>query len=685
MIKIAASIGILLTFFQFSLEAIELDSTSLTAPVLNEIIVSSSKNERRLNDIATSVSLISTSEIKKWNLTSIKDISAAVPNLFFPDYGSKLTSPVYIRGIGSKINAPSIGLYVDGIPYFEKSVFDFEFNDVERIEVLRGPQGTLYGRNTMGGIIQIFTKNPLQNKGGKISITGGNYGKREVSASYYGKILPTLGYSVAGKYNHLDGYFTNLHTGKTADKLDAWNGIGKLIWSASNSLNFSVNLQYDQLNQNGYPYARIDSSGTIGAVNYDSVSSYKRNLFSGAFVINKSFDNVLLKSVTSLQTLSDLQSIDQDFSVLPTYFVTQEQTQRLLTEEFVVRSEKDQKYEWLFGLFAFDQTAVNHLKVNTILKDYNTPSQGWALFHQSTLKDVLLPGLSLTAGVRFDYEKGSQDYLYRKPVSGILKTITDTLTRIESTQWSPMVSAQYRFNASNMIYTSLTKGYKTGGFNTSFVTQAETTFEPEYSWNYEIGSKYGFFNNRLAGEFALFYTDWKNQQISQPVLSGVGSMLRNAGQSYSAGFEFALQATITNQWNANLCYGFTKAKFIDYTSGTSNYSNNYIPYIPRHTLMVGSDYTLPLSGLYFEKAIVSCQYIETGTLFWNDANTASQTTYGTVNGKISLVQKHFMFDLWVKNAAATDYAAFYFEMSSKPYGQKGKPRTLGATLTVFIP
>ena len=689
MTKIAVSIGFLLSLIPISLKAIELDSVPLKAPILNEIVVSASKDERRLNEMATSVSLVSPSEIRNWNVTSIKDISAVVPNLFFPDYGSKLTSPVYIRGIGSKINAPSIGLYVDGIPYFEKSLFDFEFNDVERIEVLRGPQGTLYGRNTMGGIIHVFTKSPFRNKGGKVAVTLGNYGKKDATASYYGKIASNLGYSFSGKYNHSDGYFTNVNTGQSADKLDASNLSGKLTWKVNDGFSVGLNAQYDKLDQNGYPYARIDSTGKIGPVNYDSVSSYKRDLYSGAISLIKTFSHVRIKSVTSMQQVTDLQSIDQDFSILPSAYVTQDQTQRMLTEEFEVRSNTKGRYEWLTGIFAFDQTTVNHLKVNTSVntqfKDYETPAQGWAAYHQSTFNDVLLKGLSFTAGIRYDFEKGSQDYLYRKLVAGNLQTVTDLSTPLEFSQWSPKISGQYRFDPLNMVYASVTKGYKTGGFNTSFDTPADQTFAPEYSWNYEIGSKYSFSNNRFTGEMALFYTDWKNQQIAQPLLSGVGSMLRNAGRSYSAGVEYALQASIATNWNAQLSYGFTEAKFVDYTSDTSNYSGNYIPYVPRHTLMVGSDYTLTLKGLFFEKAVFSGQYIQTGTLYWNDKNTAKQKTYGTVNAKLSFVQKRFMFDLWVKNALAKEYTAFYFELSKKPFGQNGKPCTLGATLTVFIP
>ena len=125
------------------------DTTKVRQIDLNEVVVRSFKQNRDLRLEPLSASSVTGTAIQNKNITSIKEFSSFIPNLFMPDYGSKLTSPVYIRGVGSKINAPSVGLYVDGIPYFEKSAFDFDFAEIDSVEVLRGPQGTLYGRNTM--------------------------------------------------------------------------------------------------------------------------------------------------------------------------------------------------------------------------------------------------------------------------------------------------------------------------------------------------------------------------------------------------------------------------------------------------------------------------------------------------------------------------------------------------------
>lgn len=211
-------------------EEIEKDTAKIRNVELNEVVVQSFKQQRDLRLEPLSASAVTGTAIQNRNITGIKEFSSFIPNLFMPDYGSKLTSPVYIRGIGSKINAPSVGLYVDGIPYFEKSAFDFDFNEVDRIEVLRGPQGTLYGRNTMGGIINVYTKSPLKYEGTNVWLSNGSYGYRDYALSHYKKIGEKFGYAISGDYRNSDGYFTNLFTDKKADDMSpvlpasAWNG-----------------------------------------------------------------------------------------------------------------------------------------------------------------------------------------------------------------------------------------------------------------------------------------------------------------------------------------------------------------------------------------------------------------------------------------------------------------------------
>jgi len=667
-----------------------IENDTLTKPhvVLNEVVVTSYKEKKNIHEVPASVSFVPLTEIKNKNIVSIKDISSYIPNLFIPDYGSKLTSPVYIRGIGSKINAPSVGLYVDGVPFFEKSVFDLDINEVERIEVLRGPQGTLYGRNTMGGIINVYTKNPLSYEGGTVSATAANYGQEQVSGSYYGKLNDDFGYSFSGNYKHADGFFTNQYTGKRADNLNAASGKMKLYWEKSNRFNAGLLVNYEYSDQGGYPYAPMDvTTGKIGNVNYNEYSSYRRGVLTSGLTLNYSFDKFLLKSVTGYQYSDDRQAIDQDFTPASKYFVTQLMRQHMLSEELEMRSSKDQRYTWLNGFFAFYQASKSTVKNLPVVKDYDAPTNGFAFYHQSTLKDLFFEKLSATVGLRFDYENASQDYDYGKIVSGVRQQVQLLNTDLSFTQLTPKFSLQYQFTPLNMTYATVTRGYKTGGFNTSFDTDVDQTFKPEYSWNYEVGNKFSFFGNKLKGDFSLFYIDWRNQQISQPLLSGKGSLLKNAGKSYSKGVELSMQGEVTKALNLQMSYGFTEAKFREYVGEANSYnagfdySGNYIPYIPRQTVMFGGDYTWNLRSGFINRLIFSAQYVGTGKLYWNDKNSVNQHYYGLVNGKVSARMKSLTVDLWIKNATSKEYTAFYLESLGSSFGQKGKPMTFGATVS----
>lgn len=153
------------------------------------VVIASPKETGKLRELPNAVSLISQKDMQINQITTLKNVSALVPNFFMPDYGSKITSAVYIRGIGSRINTPAVGLYVDNIPYIDKSAFDFNFYDIERIDILRGPQGTLYGRNTMGGLIKVHTRSPFSYQGTDVKLSYGsksNY--RSASLTHYHRL-----------------------------------------------------------------------------------------------------------------------------------------------------------------------------------------------------------------------------------------------------------------------------------------------------------------------------------------------------------------------------------------------------------------------------------------------------------------------------------------------------------------
>ena len=152
------------------------------------VVVATPKENRALRELPIASSRLTQSAMRAKQVTGIKSLTSLVPNLFIPDYGSRLTTAVYIRGIGSRINTPAVGLYVDNIPYIDKSAFDFNYADIEQIEVLRGPQSLLYGRNTMGGLIKVQTKSPFTYQGTDIRLGAATYGDYNASLTHYHRI-----------------------------------------------------------------------------------------------------------------------------------------------------------------------------------------------------------------------------------------------------------------------------------------------------------------------------------------------------------------------------------------------------------------------------------------------------------------------------------------------------------------
>ena len=685
-------VGIL--FFAFNAWAEEEKPDTLTrrAVILDEVVVQSFKQGGNLNVLPVAASTISRINLQNQNVWDIKEISSFIPNLYAPDYGAKISSPVYIRGIGSKINAPSVGLYVDGIPYFEKSAFDFDLNEIDYIEVLRGPQGTLYGRNTMGGIINVYTKSPLQYQGTYISASGGNYTNLNATLGYYGKINDQFGYAVSGNYNHTDGYFLNHYTGKNADGMNSGSGRVRLEWRVLPNLSLRLTQSVDYSNQGGYPYAPIDSTGKVSNVNYNEYSSYIRTLSSTGLSLTYKADQYLLNSQTSFQYLSDQQAIDQDFTTQSVYFVTQKQKQYTFSEEINIKSTTNHGYLWLFGAFAFNEQIDNNVamayeRLNySTQKLYDLPTRGISFYHQSILNNILTDGLSLTLGIRYDYEKASNDYTaykdsldLRQPLGG------DFSSTMDFSQLTPKIALQYTLPSSQMFYASITRGYKTGGFNTSFERDEDRSFKPEYSWNYEIGAKGRFWENRIRAELCFFYIDWKNQQIYQMLPSGKGQMLKNAGHSRSKGIELSLQGNLWKGFALQANWGLTDAIFLNYVqSATIDYSGNYIPSVPAQTLGLAANYRIPLRSKLADNLSVNLQYTGTGKLYWAEDNKISQPYYGILNGKISAAKGIATVSLWSKNITNVEYMAYSFAMSNQQYTQKGRPLTVGISINLRI-
>ena len=681
---------LLLTSFLGTAVPNDADSTVFKTVGLSEVTVVEFKKSKE-NLATNSVSVVDSGFINRHELQSITELTAVVPNFYMPEYGSKQNTPVYIRGVGAKTKGSAVGFYVDGIPHFENSSFDVDMSNIASVTVFRGPQGTLYGRNAIGGIINVSTVSPLAYQGTQFKLGYGSHNDALFQFSHYNKLGSKVGYSVAGGYHYNDGFHRNMFTNKYADQLKDAYGRVALVWLLDNKWFLRVNSMLDYSNQGGYPYGKYNRlTGETEPVNYNRYSSYRRLLSTSGLNISYAGENISFSSQTAFQYIRDRQGIDQDFTSNDTYFVKNRLKQTMLSQEFILKSNNSSRYQWLWGAFAMTQHINNTVETQYITKDnafpthYRIPVNALAIYHQSTIK--LFSGFSFIAGLRWDYENSTLKYLretYQLSTDGARTEVKNVNSSLHFNQITPKFALQYQDECNNnSYYFSVTRGYKAGGFNQTFQKDEETSFGPEYNWNYELGGKVHLLKDKLYAEAALYYIDWRQQQVNQTV-PGVGNVIHNAGHSSSKGFELALNSSPLKNLNIALSYGYTYAKFIEYQkSAKLNYSGNMLPMVPRNTLSCSASYALyPSSTSFIDKIVLTAGLTGIGKIYWAEDNEVAQNFYALLNAKISITSGIFTWECWGKNITDTHYNTYCFK-SSADYAQVGKPAYFGTSLLV---
>ena len=765
------------------------------------VVIATPKENRKLRALPAATTVLSQKDMQANQVNSVKRLSGLIPNIFIPEYGSKLTTSIYIRGIGSRINTPAIGLYVDNIPYIDKSAFDFNYSDIERIDVLRGPQGTLYGRNTMGGLIKVHTKSPFTYQGTDIRMGAATYNDYNVSLTHYHRISDQFAFSTGGFYEHTGGFYQNsARNNERVDKGNAGGGRFRGIYLPKDNLKLDLNVSYEYSDQGGYPYfyTGITQEGVnkgkteereemIGKIAYNDRSNYYRNLLNAGFNVEYQAKNFILSAVTGYQHLKDRMFLDQDFTEKNIFNLTQKQKLNTISEEIVLKSKPNRKWEWTTGIFGFYQTLNTDGPVtfkedgvketiegntNSIFENlgnkapkmsmsvlnptlrvsgnFDTPIWNGAIFHQSTFNNLFTKGLSFTVGLRLDYEKMSMKYNsasdplnfdFNFAMGPMVITAKDLIADAayngklseDYVQLLPKFALQYEWRKGNNVYATVSKGYRSGGYNVQMFSDiitgqqahsmveaikksAEfekystliegmigdkmpaipevkdaTTYKPEYSWNYEVGTHLTLWEGKLWADLAAFYMDTRDQQLSQFIGSGLGRTTINAGKSNSYGAEASLRASLTNELSLNASYGYTYATFTDYIINEADkdgnltvkadYNGKYVPFVPKHTLNIGGEYAITCSSRsIFDRVVFQANYNAAGRIYWTELNDVSQSFYGTLNWRANLEKGNAMISFWARNFLDKDYAAFYFETMNKGFMQKGRPVQFGIDL-----
>lgn len=669
------------------------DSTQTPEVDLGEIVVSASRTATLMKDMPTSITLIKAKQVENNNIQSLEDINLFAPNFFMVNYGTKLTSPVYIRGIGSKKNSPAVGLYVDGVPYFEIASMNFDFFDISKLEILRGPQGTLFGRNTMGGLININTLSPLNYQGVNVRLSAANYGMYNATMGYYDKIANNkFAYSLTANYRHNNGFFKNNYDNSMADKLQSYGIRNRLAYSISNNFLIENILSFEHSQQSGYPYKKISKTDNVlSDVNYNETSGYNRFMLNNGLKIKYDAKPFEINTTLAYQTIDDKQSIDQDFTDKSLYFVEQKGLQNMFSGEGIIRSKGNDTYNWLFGVFAFsqfkDKTVDVYFRKYSVLssKNYEQQIASSGIFHQSELK--LFDKLTITAGLRYNYEQSVLNYKYKKYKSEkLIAPTTDTVyPNLKEHIFLPKISVSYAIgNAS--LYLLYASGYKPGGFNSTFERKQDLQFEKQMSYNYEIGYKQSFFKGKIYADLSLFWSNIQGQQIARSVPSGRGTYLENAGKSQNKGVEVSVQMSKIAGFEFNVAYGYTQSVIQKYEKNDSvNYNGNTAPYVPLHTLNTSVAKTFYTKNIKYIKGVcLQVDYQRLGHIYWRIENDFEQKSYGMLNARISLITSKLNVDFWAKNITNTSYNAFMLSSLGNTFYQQGVPRLFGVTVSAKI-
>ena len=318
------------------------------------VVVSQPKEAFRLRQQPLSSTSTGSFQIQKLGVHDLRELSQYIPNFVMPNYGSRLSSAMYVRGIGSRINSPAVGIYLDGIPMMNKAAFNLHNYQLSRVDMLRGPQGTLYGQNTEGGLVKMYSRNPFSYEGTDVRIGYGSKYYRNGEVAHYQRINDHFAFSLAGFYDGQNGFFRNAHTGDRADKYNEAGGKLSLNFRLNKGWNIDWLANYQYVDQNAFPYGLLDlETGKSAQPATTFTGTYRRNNLITGLNINhqgKCFD---FSSVTSYQHLKDRMWMDQDYLPADYMGILQEQLSNALTQEFTLKSNKPVGGVWHWTTGAF--------------------------------------------------------------------------------------------------------------------------------------------------------------------------------------------------------------------------------------------------------------------------------------------------------------------------------------------
>ncbi len=728
--RITAVAGIMLATLPFT-------ATAQQRAVLDEIIVTAQKRAESLQEVPIAVSAFDADSLRLSGVATLDDISHRTPGLTMGRFNA-VQPQIFIRGIGSTDQSASgdqsVGVFIDGVYMGRTGFVDLDFFDLERVEVLRGPQGTLYGKNVVGGAINLITERPSETFDARIEGSIGNFDRRSLRALVSGPLAETLAGKLSLSWTERDGYATSATTGRKLSDEDNVTVRGSLLFTPRDDLDLLVTADYsrDRLAGNnreclgeqfiffpwfapGSPFAPSPCSPDP-FLNEKTVDGFQdRNV--GGMSATLTWDSNLGEVTSITAWRKGDYEIQEDFSGSDAPLVVRnaiDEIEQFSQELRLADATEDGRFNWLVGAYGYradiERVENNDFSGNDVpiallllqvppgtVPSFNTfyfqenKTTSYAVFGQGTW--AFTDDVNLTVGARYTYEKKEADIRGAgfDPTGGFLAAPYDINASKSWNAFTPKVTVDWRPSDEVMLYFSVADGFKSGGFNGTAPDgiAASTPFDQEEARQFELGLKSELFDRRLRANLTAFHIDYDDLQVFQ-LVDGARLIVDNAADARSRGIELEMLAQLSSALTLSGHYAYLDTEYKDFINEAGlDFSGNTLTRAPKHSYNIGATYRADLDARL--GLTLHAEYSYRSRVFYDPSNFAlvGDSGRGLLDARavLSLRDHNVDISLWGRNLTDKVHVTQAidgrgpFNLSQNAAGVIAEPRMYGLTVT----
>jgi iron complex outermembrane receptor protein len=671
--------------------------------VLPTVIVTAEKDAADIKEVPASITAVTSTTIRDAGLMSVTDASIFAPNTVFTEFTARKVSNARFRGIGSSPANPAITTYIDGVPQLNSISSNIELIDVGQIEFVRGPQSPLFGRNTLGGIVNVTSAKPSMSAWtGAVTAPFGNAGLYDVRGNISGPVGDKAAISFAGGKQQRDGYTTNSITGNDLDSRDGTFTKAQVMFLPNANWEARAIYAFERDRDGDYALGDLDAIRlTPFRVSRDFEGFTNRDIHNTTVNVRGTGQSIAIESITGFVSWNTEDQTDLDYTPMPLAVRDNLEDSAQFTQQVRFSSPDNAPLalgstmlKWQAGIEYFNQE-YNQDAVNTLSPFVLSPQIPFTVAMHSPEASIDTAGIGLfarttfsfndkadlTAGLRFDHE--SSDAHLNTFFSPAIAPPNVVATEQDFNDVSPQFAFGYRFKPAQMAYVSAARGYKAGGFNPAALPGSEAYGE-EHAWHIEGGVKGTAAGGKVSANAAVFFIDWDDLQLNVPNQFVPGQFyIANVGSARSRGVEFDVAARPRPEIDVFASLGFTSARFHAGTAANGvDVSDNEIPYTPDYTATFGGQWNRAITSAV--GGFARAEVVLTGAFHYDEGNIEGQDAYSIVNIRAGARHKRLFGELWLRNAFDTRYVPIAIPYSgfapSGFIGENGRPRTFGISV-----